>query len=65
MSRNIDRLIENIASKNIEVSIITNGYYLDDSFIGRHKNQISKIRIIVDSLDYDTNVLIGRCFKYK
>lgn len=29
MSRNIDRLIDYIASKGIEVSI-TNGYYLDD-----------------------------------
>lgn len=63
MSRNIDRLIKYIASKSIEVSIITNGYYLDDSFIERHKNQISTIGISVDSLDYDTNVSIGRCFK--
>ena len=63
MSRNIDRLIDYIASKGIEVSIITNGYYLDDSFIERHKNQVSTIGISVDSLDYDTNVLIGRCFK--
>lgn len=63
MSKNIDRIIEYITSKNIEVSIITNGYYLDDSFIERHKNQISTIGISVDSLDYDTNVLIGRYFK--
>ena len=63
MSRNIDRLIDYIASKGIEVSIITNGYYLDDSFIERHENQISTIGISVDSLDYDTNVSIGRCFK--
>ena len=35
---------------------------LDDSFIERHKNQISTIGISVDYLDYDTNVLIGRYF---
>ncbi len=63
MSRNIDRLIDYIASKNIEVSIITNGYYLDDTFIDRHINQISTIGISVDSLNYDTNIKIGRCFK--
>lgn len=63
MSRNIDRLIDYIASKNIEVSIITNGYYLDETFIDRHINQISTIGISVDSLDYDTNIKIGRCFK--
>lgn len=51
MSRNIDRLIDYITSKGIEVSIITNGYYLDNSFIERHKNQISTIGISVDSLD--------------
>ena len=63
MSRNIDKLIEYISSKNIDVSIITNGYYLDDAFIERHINQISTIGISVDSLDYDTNIKIGRCFK--
>ncbi len=63
MSRNIDKLIEYISSKNIDVSIITNGYYLDDEFIERHINQISTIGISVDSLDYDTNIKIGRCFK--
>ena len=63
MSRNIDRLIDYISSKGIEVSIITNGYYLDDAFIDRHINQISTIGISVDSLNYDTNIKIGRCFK--
>ena len=63
MSRNIDRLIDYISSKNIKVSIITNGYYLDEAFVDRHINQISTIVISVDSLDYDTNIKIGRCFK--
>ena len=63
LSRNIDRLIDYIYSKDIEVSIITNGYYLDEAFIERHKNQIKTIGISVDSLDYDTNIRIGRCFK--
>jgi radical S-adenosyl methionine domain-containing protein 2 len=63
LSRNIDRLIDFIYSKDIEVSIITNGYYLDETFINKHKNQIKTIGISVDSLDYDTNIKIGRCFK--
>lgn len=63
LSRNIDRLIDYIFAKGIEVSIITNGYYLDESFIHKHKNQISTIGISVDSLDYETNIKIGRCCK--
>ncbi len=63
LSRNIDKLIDYIASKDIKVSIITNGYYLDESFIERHKNQIETIGISVDSLDYKTNLKIGRCCK--
>lgn len=63
MSRNIDSLIEYIASKGIDVSIITNGYYLDDLFIEKHKTQIKMIGISVDSLNYNTNILIGRCSK--
>ena len=55
MSRNIDRLIDYIASKAIEVSIIANCYYLDNSFIEMYKSQISTIGISVDSLDYDMN----------
>lgn len=62
LSRNIDRLIEYIASKKIKISIITNGYYLNDSFIRKNKNHIETIGISVDSLDYDTNIMIGRCF---
>lgn len=63
MSRNIGRLIEYISYKGIDVSIITNGYYLDDSFIQKYKKKICIIGISVDSLNYDTNISIGRCFK--
>jgi len=63
LSRNIDRLIDYISSKGIKVSLITNGYNLDEGFISKHINQIETIGISVDSLDYDTNIRIGRCYK--
>lgn len=63
MSRNIDRIIEYIYSKNIKISIITNGYYLDERFIQKHKEKIEMIGISVDSLNHETNIKIGRCFK--
>lgn len=63
VSKNIDHLINYIASKGIQVSIITNGYLLDESFIQRHKNHLYSIGLSVDSMDYDTNIKIGRCCK--
>lgn len=60
LSRNIDQLIDYISSKNIKISIITNGYYLNEEFIKKHKNQIETIGISVDSLNYETNLKIGR-----
>lgn len=63
LSRNIGRLIDYIYSKNIRVSIITNGYYLDEAFIEEYKSKIEMIGISVDSLVYETNIKIGRCHK--
>ncbi len=63
ISKNIDNLITYIASKEIQVSIITNGYLLEEAFVQRHNNHLCSIGISVDSLDYDTNVKIGRCYK--
>ncbi len=64
VSKNIDDLITYIASKGILVSIITNGYLLDEEFINKHKNHLYSIGISVDSIDYDTNIIIGRCCKF-
>lgn len=63
LSKNINEIIDYIYSKNIKVSIITNGYYLTKEFISKNKTKISCIGISVDSLDYDTNLKIGRCEK--
>ena len=63
ISRNIGKLIDYIYSKNIIISIITNGYYLDEAFIEAYKNKIEMIGISVDSLNYETNIKIGRCYK--
>ena len=65
MHKDIDDIIYYIKSKDIEVSIITNGYFLDDTFIEKHKNNISMIGISMDSLDDNTNKKIGRVYKNK
>ena len=61
LSNNIDKIIDYIYSKGIKVSLITNGFYLNKEFIDRHKNQLYCIGISVDSLNAETNRLIGRC----
>lgn len=50
----IDELIEYIKSKNIEVSIITNGILLSEYFIEKHSKNLDTIGISVDSLLEDT-----------
>ena len=65
LSKNIQNIIDYINSRGLEVSIITNGYYLTDEFIINNKNKLSMIGISVDSLNHDTNIKIGRCFKNK
>ena len=61
VSNNIQTIIDYIYQKGLKVSIITNGYYLTDSFIANNKDKIGMIGISVDSLDDKTNINIGRC----
>lgn len=61
ISRNIQSIIDYIFDKGMEVSIITNGYYLTKEFIEQNKTKISMIGISIDSLLHTTNYLIGRC----
>ncbi len=61
----IDDLIDYISNKNIEVSLITNGYYLDKEFIKNNIGKICMIGVSVDSLNVATNIKIGRCTRNK
>ncbi|MBP5446282.1 MAG: viperin family antiviral radical SAM protein [Acholeplasmatales bacterium] len=63
LSRNIGNIIDYIYRKNIKVSIITNGYYLDESFIKSYGDKIDMIGISVDSLSFEGNMKIGRSYK--
>ena len=60
----INELIEYIKSKNIHVSIITNGILLNESFIERHSNNLDTIGISMDSLNESTLYKLG-CNTYK
>lgn len=61
----LDDLIDYILSKDIKVSIITNGYYLNKKKIDSWKNKLTMIGVSVDSIDETTNIKIGRCTKSK
>lgn len=61
LSKNIQDIIDYIYAKKLDISIITNGYYLSEDFIDKNKNKISMIGISVDSLNDNTNIVIGRC----
>lgn len=60
VSKNIQDIIDYICDSKLEVSIITNGYYLNKGFIENNKNKLSMIGISVDSLNDNTNIKIGR-----
>lgn len=64
-SPNIQAIIDYINSKEIEASIITNGSFLTKEFIAKNKNKLSMIGLSIDSFDYGTNKLIGRCCNNK
>ncbi|MDE7100497.1 MAG: hypothetical protein K2O05_01425, partial [Anaeroplasmataceae bacterium] len=49
----------------IEVSMITNGFYLSNEFIKENQNKLSMIGLSIDSLNYDTNIRMGRCEREK
>lgn len=61
LSNNIQTIIDYFNLVGIEVSIITNGYYLTKEFIRNNRNKLSMIGISVDSLNEETNIKIGRC----
>lgn len=61
ISKNIQTIIDYIYSKGIQISIITNGYFLTEEFLCKNKNKLSMIGLSIDSFSHDTNVLIGRC----
>ena len=65
ISKNIQKIIDYIYSKDMDVSIITNGMLLTKEFIENNKNKLSMIGISVDSLKETTNRIIGRCFNEK
>lgn len=50
----VDELIEYIKSKDIDVSIITNGILLNQSFIEKHSSNLETIGISIDSLSKET-----------
>ena len=55
----IDELISYIKSKGINVSIITNGILLSNSFIEKHEGQLETIGLSMDSLCEDTLLKLG------
>ena len=63
VSDNIQSIIDYIYESRLDVSIITNGYYLTEEFIVNNSNKLSMIGISVDSINHDTNLMIGRCCK--
>ena len=58
--KELEELIHYIHSKGMKVSLITNGYLLTEDFLQRNKDAIETIGISIDSLNLDTNLLMGR-----
>ena len=65
LSKNIQLIIDYLFELGLEISIITNGYYLTEDFIKKNQEKLSMIGISVDSLSHETNIRIGRYFKDK
>lgn len=57
----IQELIDYIHCKNIRISIITNGFLLNEEFIKKNKDVIEMIGISIDSINDQTNRILGRC----
>jgi radical S-adenosyl methionine domain-containing protein 2 len=57
----LDRLIQYIASKNIEASIITNGLLLNKKRVHSFSGMVSMIGMSIDSLNDTTLREMGRC----
>lgn len=60
LSRWIQHIIDCLYNNGLEVSLITNGYYLNYPFILKNRFRLSMIGISVDSLLEETNCQIGR-----
>jgi len=56
LSKNIQMFIDYLFEINLEVSLITNGYYLDEKFISKNKNKLSMIGISIDSLWWNESI---------
>ena len=61
----LDELIDYTSSLGIRVSIVTNGSLLTSERIRSWQGKVSCIGISIDSIDCDTNLVIGRCYKNK
>lgn len=57
----IVELVDYIYSKNIKVSIITNGYLINEKLLNKIGKKISMIGISVDGLSSELNKKLGRC----
>ncbi len=57
----IDELIEYAHSLGTSVSIITNGYLINDAWIERNANNLDTIGFSIDSFSEETLRSIGRC----
>jgi radical S-adenosyl methionine domain-containing protein 2 len=57
----IDEVIEYIISKNIEVSLITNGHLLSENRIHRFKEKVSMVGLSIDALHPELLRKMGRC----
>jgi len=59
--KGLDELIEYINSKNIQVSLITNGHLLSEEHIRRFKGKVSMVGLSIDALQPELLRKIGRC----
>lgn len=57
------RLIDYINSKNIEISIISNGTFINESFLNKVKGKVKTIGLSIDAISENVNRQIGRCTK--
>lgn len=61
----LKEIIEYIYSKKIKISIITNGSLLNDEVLSFMNGKVDTIGLSIDSLDGETNILIGRSLQDK
>ena len=59
----LDELIDYTSSLGIRVSIVTNGSLLTPERIRSWQGKVSCIGISIDSIDRETNLTIGRCYR--